>query len=236
MSTTVFEKKYTITTNMGDKNDDLLVTSVLDIFQDAAGKHAEIISDDPKKMLERGFIWVLVRNRAEIINKPKINKDVYLRTYQSVVGPASYEREYFLYNEDNELIAKGESKWCIIDINSGKIVPTSNFSNTNEVLNQKAFIFPFNRIRSIENIDFAIEYKVQYTDLDHNNHFNNTKYVIPIINNFGRNVRYIEMNFLKQAYLNDDLVYKYQKIDNDKFYVFMYKKEELINKCYIELA
>lgn len=236
MSTTVFEKKYTTTTNMGDKNDELLVTSVLDIFQDAAGKHAKIISEDPNRMLERGLAWVLVRNRTELLNNSNINKDTNLKTFQSVIGPASYEREYFLYDEDNLLIAKGESKWCIIDLNSNKIVPTSMIGNTNEVLNKKAFDLPYNRMRVLENIDFEFKYKVKYSDLDHNNHFNNTKYVTPIINYFCRNIKYIEMNFLKQAYLNDELAYKFQRIDELKFYVFIYKNEELINKCYIELA
>lgn len=236
MSTTIFEKKYTITTNMGDKNDELLMTSVLDIFQDAAGKHAKIISEDPIKMLERGLCWVLVRNRTDIVSKIDINNDVYLKTYQSTIGQASYEREYFLYNDNAEVIAKGESKWCIIDINNGKIVSTSMISNTNEYLEDKAFAVPFNRIRGIEKIDLETYYKVQYSDLDHNNHFNNTRYVMPIINHFRRNIKYIEMNFLKQAYLDDELIYRYQRVDDDKFYVYMYRNEELINKCYIELA
>ena len=236
MDTTVFEKKYTITTNMGDRNDALLMTSVLDIFQDAAGKHAEIISEDPKKMLERGFAWVLVRNRTEIIGKIDINNDIYVRTYQSAIGQASYEREYFLYNKNDEIVAKGESKWCIIDVNNGKIVPTSMIINTNEILEVKSFNFPCTRIKGIESIYCEVTYKVQYSDLDHNQHCNNTRYVMPIINHFKKNIKYIEMNFLKQSYLDDELVFKYQKIDDDKFYVFVYRDEELINKCYIELA
>jgi len=231
-----FKITYIPTTNFGNCKDELLMTAAIDLFQDSAGKHASLISESNESLQEKGYYWVLVRSRVEFLKETPINNKLTVKTYQSSIAAASYEREYFLTDEKENLLVKGDSKWCVIDKNNGKIVPTSKLINDNSCIDEKAFDVPFKKIPLMELFDRSFNYKVLYTDIDHNNHMNNTKYINPLINYFKKNIKKIEINYLKQSYLDDVLKYCISEIGFNQYYVYIYNQEkELVNKAYVEL-
>ena len=231
----IYNREYTLTTNSTNNKDELLMTSAIDIFQDIAGKHALLISESPESLKEKGYFLVITRSRVEICENYIIGTSAKVKTYQSNIGAASYEREYFLNDEFGNIKVKGDSRWCVLDINTGRIVPSSQVENTNEVCEEKAFDKPYIKIPPLKDYDGMFTYKVSYCDIDHNNHTNNTKYITPIINYFMKNIKYMEINYLKQTYLNDELKYYLKKITNNEYFVYIYKNDELINKCFIEM-
>lgn len=235
MDTTIFKKNYSLTINLGDCNEQLLMTSIIDLFQDTASKHANIISENDYFFNEKGLNWIITRSRVEFLLPVTVKQDVIVKTYQSNIGHASYNREYFLLDMNNNIIARGDAKWCVIDRCKNSIVPTKNIKNTNEICSIKAFDSEFIRFSLFEKYDFRFEYQVVYTDVDHNKHMNNAKYIKPLLDFFQNNIKKIEINYLKQSFLGDILSYNLKKVNEVCCFVYVYKADELINKCYIEL-
>ena len=85
----------------------------------------------------------------------------------------------------------------------------------------------------------CFDYKVRYTDLDHNHHMNNTKYLIMILDYLqDKMITKIEIDYLNSSYLNDDLIYYYKKEESNKIIVNVYNKtRDIISmKCLIEIG
>ena len=121
MYTNTFEEFFRITTNMVDENDYLKLSSILDIAQNIAGDHATELKIGFNEFIKKDLIWVLIRNKVEIvknIHDPKIIKAV---TYPLKPRFIEYPREVLLYVND-ELICKIHQVWCIYNIKDNNVV------------------------------------------------------------------------------------------------------------------
>ena len=76
-----YKKRYTITTNMLDANDNLRLSGIFDISQRIAGEHAEIIGCGFNKMIEQNLIWVVTRHYIEFSRPVKDSDNIDVLTY-----------------------------------------------------------------------------------------------------------------------------------------------------------
>ena len=237
MDNIYYNKKYNVTQNYLDKNDRINALGILDIFQDIAGKHANVINLGFNNLVEHGYFWVLSKNRFRVLKDLKGLTDFNVKTYQTEVSFASYNRDFFVSDEKGELLIIGDSRWCVLDRKSMKIVPSKIVGGTNDVGSPKAFNEKFIRIEKLESFDYQMVYKVVYCDLDHNGHMNNTKYVNQIINYLKDEIiKFIEIEYISQCYLDDELHYVFKKIDENKYVINIYNKTKdvLASKCFVE--
>lgn len=237
MENVYYNKKYSITQNYLDKNDRIIATGILDIFQDAASKHANVIRVGFNDLVDKGYYWVLSKNRYCVLKDVKGITDFNLKTYQTEISFASYNRDFFMTNDNGELLIIGDSKWCVLDKNTLKIVPSKLVGGLQEIGSPKAFNEKFTRIEKLESYDYKYDYTVVYCDLDHNGHMNNVKYVNQIINYLqDETIVYLEIDYVNQCYLNDELQYLFKKINDNKYIVNIYNKTKdvLASKCFVE--
>ena len=143
MNKLIYQKKYTYTVMNRTCFDEIAPWSVLDIFQDVASGHVEEYHLCFDGMLSKGLIWVLVRTKYQVINDPKpSNKELYVTTWQSEQARADFTRDYIIKDKDGNILIKGSSKWCLIDINTRRIAPTKSLGidiTHNEFLFSEAF-------------------------------------------------------------------------------------------------
>ena len=78
---TLWEKEYVLRASDFDKFGQIKPSAVLDLFQDAAGQHAEEIGVGFKAMLERSYLWVLTRIKFKILSCPKSYQKVIVKTW-----------------------------------------------------------------------------------------------------------------------------------------------------------
>jgi len=65
-----FERKYYLRTSDYDSRLKLSPAAILDLFQDAAGTHAEELGIGFEAMLARKLIWVVARIRFRVLADP----------------------------------------------------------------------------------------------------------------------------------------------------------------------
>ena len=72
------EKICEVRANDFDMNEQFRVCSILDYFQDIAGKHATLLNVGYDKMIEKNYYWILMKTKFEIINNPKSESEIKL--------------------------------------------------------------------------------------------------------------------------------------------------------------
>ena len=157
---------------------------VLDIFQDVASEHVEEYNLGFDGMLSKGLIWILVRTKYHVIKDPDVSdKELYVTTWQSEQARADFTRDYIIKDKDGNILIKGSSKWCLIDINTRRIAPTKSLG-IDITHNEFLFSEVFGKLNfdSLKENDTVYEAKVDFSMLDHNGHLNNAKYSEIIMN------------------------------------------------------
>lgn len=217
-----YEEKFRLRISDYDCNDHITPVTLLDLAQDVAGKHADLLNIGYDDFMQKNHIWILVRTRFEIVKYPPLYATLNVKTWPREKGRADFDRDTLITDENNEIICKMQSKWAIVNYLDRKIVLPRNFDYPiKEICQDKTFDTPFNKIDDfdIDGIN-SIEIKTSYCDLDHNGHVNNIKYV-----QYITNVLRLEKNtVIKSLEIN----YIHELKDNDTFNLYIKKEENLI--------
>ena len=177
-------EKFNLRTNDFDIKDKVLMSTILDLFQIVASKHASNLGIGYNDLIKDNKIWVIVRTKVEVYEQPKIESKVTVRTYPLPLGKIDANRCYEIYDETGKLLVRGISKWVNVDVNSRRVIRLNGISygegelyQTNELLDR------FIKISDFIEKDKKIKVKPSYLDLDHNGHINNAKYINFVVNN-----------------------------------------------------
>lgn len=230
-------KEFTITTNFNDCYDNLKMSSILDLSQEIAAEHADILGCGFDAFIKDNLIWVIVRNKYEILGSLKDLKKVRIKTYPLKNKLVEYPRDYEFYNSNDELIIKGRSIWMIYDLNKKSVISTD--LKIYEEGNLGVFKERIKRLPkpSPDEDYFVKNFMVTQSLLDHNMHLNNSRSLDLFIDIFNPKkedeIVSFQVEYVNQCFLNDLLsIYKFR--DGNKCYIYAFKDEEL--KIYYEVT
>ncbi|MGM9970332.1 MAG: acyl-[acyl-carrier-protein] thioesterase [Anaeroplasma sp.] len=198
-----------IRTKECDLNDYLRPASVLDYFQDIAGVHATELGLGYDNMLKNNLFWVILYEQFEVIKEiPKYSDEVEICTWPKQSSKLQMEREYVIKNHSGEILIKGISNWAVIDSRTRRLARADKIIFNGEY-------YPYTNYQDkqvhklglkCDNFRHTYEYKINLSDLDHNKHLNNARY-LDIVYNMGiinhKKYKRVQIAFLHEAYLND---------------------------------
>ena len=228
-----YKETFRITTNMLDCNDSLKLSEILDIAQNIAGDHAEHLGIGFTPFINKGWIWVVVRNRVEIVKDIKSIKEIEAETYAINPRFIEFPREIILRSNGEEF-AKIEQVWMILNINTKQLVGPKELE---EFHSSKPPLFA-SRTKKLplipkEQLKFNSKFVVPYSMIDHNKHLNNTRY-LDLYLNLYKNDNFVsfQAEYINQAFLDDELsLYTFKNDKQNYFYV--YKDDTLIFYCLV---
>lgn len=201
-----YETKVTLFNSYFDFNNKLKPMAILSIFQDVASVHGEQIGVGYEAMLNKNLYWVLSRVKYNIIKHPQINQEVKVITWPHEKGRIDFDRDFLILNNNNEVLIKGCSKWCIINTVNRSLARTDDVNYNGEIWTEVNYTDKFNKSPTfeIEGLTPKFSYVVNFSDLDHNQHMNNTIYANLIYNAItNKNVNNFQINFISECKLND---------------------------------
>ena len=173
----LWEKEYYLRANDFDRYNRIKPSAVLEIFQDAAGQHAIELGAGFEDMLKRSYLWVLTRIKLQILSQPKSYQRVVVKTWPLAPNRLSYRREYCIEDESGERLVIGSSEWVIIHsekrrmVSASDIYPFTDGFHSEIMLEEK-----LQKVESFETEGQPHTVNAGFTELDVNNHVNNTKY------------------------------------------------------------
>lgn len=207
------ELKYSTTIQLYnsffDCNNNLKLQSVLSIFQDVASVHGEEIGVGYLTMLNKNLFWVLSRIKFDILKQPQIDETVTVETWPHEKGKIDFDRDFLIKSLSGEVLVKGTSKWCVINSQTRALSRTEQveysggeFCKTVNYEDRFNKIAPFNT----DELEPIFKYTVNFSDLDHNNHMNNTYYANLVVNAIeNKVVNHFEINFVSECLLHDEI-------------------------------
>lgn len=216
-----YSTKITLYNSYFDFNNRLSAKSLFSIFQDVASIHAEEIGVGYKSMLEKNLYWVLSRVKFDILKMPEINQVVIVETWPLKKGRIDFDRDIKILSEDGEVLIIGTSKWCVIDTINRTLQRTENVNYIGEYISDINYSEKFNKI-SIPNFEQVqnFVYEVRFSDLDHNEHMNNTNYANLVINAIqNKKFSHFEINYLSECLLQDKIIISSVSTEDGEFVI-----------------
>ncbi len=177
MSNAIHDKNYYLRASDFDTAGGLQPAAVLDLFQDAAGEHAQKLKVDYSHMILRNMMWVVVRVKYRVLQRAKMYQKVNVATWPHESRRLDFQRDYWIRSEAGELMIKGTSQWALMDSRTRKIVLARDiYKEIDAFCQENTFEEKFLKVPDFEETGEGYPVMSGYTDLDINGHVNNIKY------------------------------------------------------------
>lgn len=172
----VYTQNYEIKDNMVDCFGNLKPAQILFIAQDMGGRHCDALSLSYDVLASRRQFWVVTRHRVQITRLPKSGEIIRAETWAMPTTPAYYPRSVIAYDEKGQELFRAITLWVLMDTDTRDwINPSKSGIEIPGIvrgleLSTPRGIVPRNMVNSSSR-------RVCFTDLDRNNHMNNTRYM-----------------------------------------------------------
>ena len=204
-----FTREFYLRASDFDKNARLSPRTILELFQDVAGNHAEEIGIGFDALLSRDLLWVVARTKFVIEKQIKRYTTVKVKTWPLSPQRMIFRREYLIYDDKGEIAVRGSSDWMIVNsvtrtlASSGSIFPEGA-----EYLQELALDEKLRKIKIIEGDITTSHVTPLYTDIDLNGHVNNTKYAdfaINAINPENKEIASFQIDYHREVLIGESL-------------------------------
>ncbi len=185
------EKEYVLRTSDFNPNETVRTSGILDLFQDIAGYHSSFLGCGLTDFAKKGYCWVLVGVRFQKLKNFEMYSKVKVKTWPLKPSFVKFRREYLIYDENDNLLCKGDSMWTIIDMKSRKIVSLSDvYNGLTDYREEKSLTDRFTKINLPAEDKFKLcgKREVTRSDLDMNGHVNNIRYANYVVDAVSEDV------------------------------------------------
>ena len=226
---------YEILTHDTGHNGEVHPSAICRYLQETADSQMRADGPTYRELIDAGYSFVLSRINVQLYASLHAYDQITVQTwaYDPPRG-ASFERYYRLYR-GNELIAEAGTVWALLNLNTMELCRIGAVElnyGTGEPL-------PINmrfRLPSLEFEDAGTR-TVRYSDVDVNNHMNNTRYpdmlcdFVPDIDTLR--VTGIQLHYVAEAPLGETLTVKRAMTEEDGHPVYWFETLRSDGKCNI---
>lgn len=200
----LWEKEYYLRASDFDKFSQIKPSAILDLFQDAAGQHAEELGLGFDEMIKHSYLWVLTKIKFKIISQPSSYQKVVVKTWPLPPNRLSYRREYSVENEKGERLIVGTSEWVVIHSEKRRFLSVPDlYPFTESFCEEMMFEGKLGKVENFETEEPPRIVNAGFSELDVNNHVNNTKYanyVLDAINpSSARELETFQIDYRKEV-------------------------------------
>ncbi|MBR4727919.1 MAG: hypothetical protein IK080_08540 [Clostridia bacterium] len=170
-----YECSYKILASDTDLYRRLRLSRLFTLLQEAAIAHTELLGAGKERTLDRGLLWVITRQQAEITRLPVYNETIRLTSLPGDMMHAFFPRYYRITDADGNELVNAAALWVLMDRNSRTMVApeTAGVTVHGAAPSWKA-LWP--RAPKLPADGEPQTFRVPYSYLDLNGHMNNTRY------------------------------------------------------------
>lgn len=215
-----YSKEFTVGSFQVHPDGKLRMNSLADFFQEGAWGHADS-ADFGRNLLDDNLSWILSRFDIKATNLPTWGESIKVLTAGRGVDKLFAFREFLITDLQGKPLARAMSSWVLLNTVSKKIhrpeqvLPIALFDP------QLKPDWQPDRIRISGKLLFEEEVKVRFSDLDLNNHVNNTTYirwVEDLFKDHQIDSSQLRINYLAECVLGDLVKLELYKSE-DKFQI-----------------
>lgn len=206
----IFEKTYDVNSVNININKRLGLFGILGILQDVGTIHAEKLGVGMESMMKSNNFWVYVQQKLKMTKWPKWQDQIKVKTYPRAIQGLKAYRDFVIFLDD-EKIGESVGTFMVVNGETRRPVPPKLDESIHENVPKNVLDFIPEKIIVPEDMPVENTIKVRNSDLDMNNHVNNTKYAqwildsIPIEYHRSFVVKSFDVNFISEARLGDEI-------------------------------
>lgn len=203
-----------------DFKDEMKTSVALSLMEEVACSSADELGFGYAYIKPRGYAFMVTNVCMEFMRPVQLAELITVKTWPNPPSYVVFGREYQILSQTGELLVNASSRWCLMDMNSGKLVQSKVIDNQD--------YSTYNTSKALENVQWKIpsfkreegELKFSLTiansEYDHNMHVNNTRYADYCFNCFSvaelatRKLKKFSISYVKQCH-EGDIVYFYRK-------------------------
>ena len=172
----VYHQQFEINGSAVDCFGRLKPAMILFYAQEVAGNHFARLSMDYESLKQRNLFWAITRTKVQILRLPRLGETIRLETWPMPTTRVAYPRFVVAYDENGNEVFKVMSLWVLMDLQSrAMVLPGKSGIEVAGTLRGNELTLPGAIVpKAMENTRSRT---VCFTDLDRNNHMNNTRYL-----------------------------------------------------------
>jgi len=201
-----YSKKYLIRTYECDKNSDLRLVTLMNIFQDMADSQATLLGLGLEFCLHNGMAWVGSNYHLQITRMPKLHEEVTVTTWPAVEKKLGAIRDFLVTDSSGNDIIRASSQWILIDVSKKRPISLHDNLPQYRVVEDRVMPEDFNsRLNDITKEDYRLSFNVRFDDIDINHHVNNAIYplwaseAVPTDFRQNKHIAELEIAFKKEG-------------------------------------
>lgn len=190
------------------------IPSLMKHFQQIAREDLLSYGISYNMMRDANQVFVIIKAKIEFKKNISIYDELYLKTVPTKVAGITFYRDFFITDDKGELCAVCSTAWVLMDFVSRRILRPSQIiaevpsfpDEASDVVLSRRFLFSDSPLLKSTNVR-----KVYFSNLDENNHFNNTETAAFAIDEIAdricrsETIRTFEIHFNHESVLGDEL-------------------------------
>jgi len=185
----VHSKEFQVKYCEADFKDELKTSTALSYMEEVACSSADELGFGYDYVKPKNQAFMVTNICCEFYRPIRLGEKITVKTWPTPPTFVVFGREYQFFSETAELLANASSRWCLIDMQTGKLLQSKTIDNqdystynTDKALENVQWKIP---AFSIEDGELAFVIKIANSEYDHNLHVNNTRYADYCLNCFS---------------------------------------------------
>ena len=121
-----YEKKILIRSEQVDMTRRLRMSELFRIMEEASIAHTEELGCTRDRTLDRGLLWIITRQQAEIEELPAYDEEIIVRSWQGDMMHVFFPRFYEI-ERAGRVIVRGQALWMLLDEESRQMVMPEDY-------------------------------------------------------------------------------------------------------------
>ena len=212
----------------------LRTATLFELMQEASIRHTEELGMGREMTLDRGLLWMVTLQRAEISRMPAYDETITLESWPGETMHLLFPRYYRVLDEAGNTLVSSSALWALVDQETRRMIFPDRYGVHVEGCvtgHEIELPSPPRKAQGGE----ASRFTVPFSYLDLNGHMNNTRYLdlaedlIPAAAE-GRALREIQVEYSSEARLGDSLSVTVEQ-DGGRFFVSGETEKKIFRMC-----
>lgn len=181
-----YTQEFRIASYQADVSARIKPSAILEIMQEMAGAHAEMLDVGRSRLLSMNLAWVLTRVEVRMERYPLSGEVISVETFPMPNRRVFFPRYFIFRDAAGNQIGCAGSMWVVLDITTRKMANAAEIASL--LPDNSDLTAPMGMPATVEEIPGEEQESFRspvYTDLDMNGHVNNTRYLDWCCNELG---------------------------------------------------
>lgn len=187
----------------------LRTSRLFELLQEASIRHTEQLGMGRDKTLDKGLLWIVGLQRAQISRMPVYDEQILLKSWPGDTMHLFFPRYYQMETAAGEVLLRSSALWTLVDQETRKVVFPEKYGVVipGEPTGEEIGLPSSPRRMELSE---SVPFRVPYSYVDLNGHMNNTRYFdlaedcVPASRE-GRPLRLVQTEYVSEAKLGDEL-------------------------------